>query len=409
MPDDVAVKQQNNAIYYKDVNIFCDRIRGIIDYKCEEIVKSNIQACLQGAALSWFTSQLTDLEKVALRTATLEVGWLSSLSKRFKPNPQQALQKLNALSYGYKDVQEGKTPQSFAEEVICLCQATEITSSYNQMSQIWTHLEAPLQRDVPLPKPTTSLAEFLQDLEERQFVWQNITANFEKRKNHHSNNRGPRNQSQSRGMYGPLANHYGSYPQHYQPNGLARTPAYAQAYPAGSQQQAIQPYQPQPQSYSWNRGVFSQNRHRFANNQFHHQRPALTNGQQQQQQSSNPQFGDRQPWNQNHRGNASRSTPGLRAYAADTSIGEAPNQLVDPFDPGYGFTEEAYVVENPTDNSTVFYSDPPTGRAEMIYDESEDIQGNYTQAFAGAAEVSTSEVAEITANQASTGPLYVVA
>ncbi|KAL5002233.1 hypothetical protein BDV10DRAFT_181915 [Aspergillus recurvatus] len=250
-----------------------------------------------------------------------------------------------------------------------------------------------------LTKPTTSLAELLQDLEERQFVWQNITTNFEKRKNHHPNNRGPRNQSQSRGMYGPLANHYGSYPQHYQPNSFARTP-YAQAYPAGPQQQAIQPYQPQPQSHSWNRGGFTQNRHRFANNQFHHQRLALTNGQQ-QQQLSNPQFGDRQLWNQNRRGNVGRFAPGLRAYATNTSYGEAPNQLVtansadnscpasaeqteqtayqvDPFDPGYGFAEEAYMADNLLDDSMAFYSGPPTGRAEMIYDESENIQGNYT-------------------------------
>lgn len=56
MTDDVSVKQQHNSTYYKDVNMFVDRIRDIIAYKGEPMVKANIQACLRGAALHWFTS-----------------------------------------------------------------------------------------------------------------------------------------------------------------------------------------------------------------------------------------------------------------------------------------------------------------------------------------------------------------
>jgi hypothetical protein len=56
MDDDVAIKQTGNATYYKDVNIFVDQMRDIISYKGEDLVKANIQACLRGAALNWFTA-----------------------------------------------------------------------------------------------------------------------------------------------------------------------------------------------------------------------------------------------------------------------------------------------------------------------------------------------------------------
>ena len=64
---------------YNDVNVFCDRIVDVISYKGEAVVKANIQACLRGAVLTWFTSELSEVDKAELRAKPIQEGWLSSL------------------------------------------------------------------------------------------------------------------------------------------------------------------------------------------------------------------------------------------------------------------------------------------------------------------------------------------
>ncbi|KAL2867599.1 uncharacterized protein BJX67DRAFT_80274 [Aspergillus lucknowensis] len=46
------------------------------------------------------------------------------------------------------------------------------------MSMIWNRLEPNLQWDVPMPEPSMSLAQFLEKLEEKQYLWQNITNKY---------------------------------------------------------------------------------------------------------------------------------------------------------------------------------------------------------------------------------------
>ena len=378
MEDDVAIKQAGNAIYYKDVNVFVDRMRDIITYKGEDLVKANIQACLRGAALNWFTAQLTELEKMALRTAPLEAGWLTALSRRFKPNPQAALHKLTNTTYGYKDVRAGKTPQSFAEEIIRHCRAAEINTPFNQMSMIWNRLEPSLQRDVPMPEPTMNMALFLEKLEEKQYLWQNVTTHWNETKRNANRNTNGNRASGPKTNPVPYAggfqnaNHYGSLPSpyyqtpnpyyqpQYQPNAVPST-AYQNAPVYGHQaQHTFRGYGQnrwqsrggwQNRSSNWNRpNNYSQRQIGYSQSNQNHNPNSSSRGNYNNRGS--PHYNGRQPWNnhQNHNQNT-----GVRAYATENQANPNPefDAMPDP---------DAQPVLNPEPSSWIDPYDHASGQ-----------------------------------------------
>lgn len=181
LKEDNALRQQGHHVYYRDVNVFIDRLTDIVDTKGELMVKSNIQACLRGNALTWFTSELTDMEKRLMRNQPLEQGWFAELKRRFKANPLEALEKLKAMRYGFVDVANRRSPQSFAEEVIRHARNAEIGDQYQHIKLIYNALDPQLQRDVTRPTATTTRTEFLQELEDNQFLWQNLNDEYQRR------------------------------------------------------------------------------------------------------------------------------------------------------------------------------------------------------------------------------------
>ena len=70
--EDASIKQYNISLFYKDVNVFTDCVKDIINYKGEPLIKANLQVSLQGAALDWFTNELTKLEKWSLYALLLD-------------------------------------------------------------------------------------------------------------------------------------------------------------------------------------------------------------------------------------------------------------------------------------------------------------------------------------------------
>ena len=54
-------------VYYRSVILFIERIKDLVSVKGTILVRSNINTCLRGAALTWYTAELSNLERVGLR------------------------------------------------------------------------------------------------------------------------------------------------------------------------------------------------------------------------------------------------------------------------------------------------------------------------------------------------------
>ena len=173
-------------------------------------MRSNIHASLRGTALDWYTVQLTEFERRSLRRLPLSDGWYAVLVARFKLRASQALNKLRDLSYSPEEVLKGKSVRAFAQAVFRYSQAAGLSTQHNQLTQAWTKLHPNLRRDIPEPKETTEVAEFLAHLEAKEDIWRDIENASQRRGNHQNQNRHFSMHGRPYGQRDPLVNPYQS-------------------------------------------------------------------------------------------------------------------------------------------------------------------------------------------------------
>lgn len=137
--------------------------------KKEAVVRANVQSCLRDGALEWYTSELSDLERAALRTFPMdsEHGWLKALEARLKPRASTATSQLLAGNYSWTDVRNARSATAWAQSMLRLAQAAEITDPMQQLRMVWMRIDPSLQRDITEPVSGTTAATFMQQLDQR--------------------------------------------------------------------------------------------------------------------------------------------------------------------------------------------------------------------------------------------------
>ena len=90
-------------VIYRDVYVFVDRLKDIA-YLHGDDMKHLIPECLRGAALMWYTVELTDLEKSSLRATPDPEQWYTTLINRFKTRTSVALAYLTSSTYSLRDI-----------------------------------------------------------------------------------------------------------------------------------------------------------------------------------------------------------------------------------------------------------------------------------------------------------------
>ena len=153
-------------VYYRDVYIFVDRLK---DLASQHDVKQLLSACLRGTALMWYSMELTELERDLLRDADLD-RWYTTLINRFKIRTSAALAQLTSQSYSLTDIRH-TSPRAWIQQMLYLSKSAGLDSVYNQLLVIWNRLAVSLRRDVPEPQPTTSIGQFLMDVDAKTDIW----------------------------------------------------------------------------------------------------------------------------------------------------------------------------------------------------------------------------------------------
>src|SRR5579859_3687167 len=86
---------------YQNVDAFCERIEDAIAAKGTVMVRDNLQSCLRGQAIRWYTHELSATDKRFLHTdqsATLE-QWTVRLRDRFRLRMAQAFRENRELVF----------------------------------------------------------------------------------------------------------------------------------------------------------------------------------------------------------------------------------------------------------------------------------------------------------------------
>jgi hypothetical protein len=95
---------------YRNVDAFAERIKDAIATKGAPLVRDNLHLCLRGAATRWYTFEIGDLNKAAMRTdptPSLD-QWIGHLTARFRPRMAQAVRENTELTYRVVDIRAGK-------------------------------------------------------------------------------------------------------------------------------------------------------------------------------------------------------------------------------------------------------------------------------------------------------------
>lgn len=92
--------------YFRNVHLFIDRIEDVAATKGTSIVRTNVNLSLRGSALKWYTAELSNLERLGLRS---DMGngvqeWCKALRTRFKSSTSEALSKLTSTKYTITNV-----------------------------------------------------------------------------------------------------------------------------------------------------------------------------------------------------------------------------------------------------------------------------------------------------------------
>ncbi|RYC55019.1 hypothetical protein CHU98_g11190 [Xylaria longipes] len=153
---------------YTDVWAFTDRLSHLAVTHGEEKVKTVWTTCLQATALAWHTTELTDLEKTALRGGTVQLI-CETLQKRFKKNHSDALQSLQQSRFTMYDLQQGKALRPFIQSVIRDGKACGYTLK-NQLLAAFESLDSDIQSQLTKPADNTTLGTFLTEVDDRESI-----------------------------------------------------------------------------------------------------------------------------------------------------------------------------------------------------------------------------------------------
>ena len=168
-----TVVNAGRHVFYRDVYAFIDRLKDLINLKEEDKVREVLPTYFRGSAQIWHSTELTELKKRGLRNTSVS-NWGDTLVEQFKERTSVALRHLQAEHYTINNARQGRTPRSFMQNMLRHTKAAHIDSIYNQLTLAWNNLAVELRRDIPEPTLTTTLSQFLRQLDSKENLWYEI-------------------------------------------------------------------------------------------------------------------------------------------------------------------------------------------------------------------------------------------
>lgn len=244
-----AIEHTGKSTFFRDIHVFIDRVKDVARAKGEELLRQNLQICLRGSALAWYTTELTENDKRLVAYGIEE--WYRLLLARWKQPRSQGMSVLLREKYSMQDAARHREPREYAQMIMRAAQNAEMGTAKDHILLIWNGLDSEFQRDIPEPEGN-DYNRFLDSLDKRKYQWWEHASR-------HSRHM-PAQQSQRRSDFRssgyqsrqsqPFQRQFQSQNSAHQNDFQARPwkPSYGNAY------QGNQPQGYQPQAYQNNQG-----------------------------------------------------------------------------------------------------------------------------------------------------------
>ena len=234
-----AIEHTGKSTFFRDIHVFLDRVKDVVRAKGDTLLRQNLQLCLRGSALAWFTTELSEEGK---RLVTYDIEeWYKLLLKRWKAPRAQGMTAVLREKYTLQDAARHREPREYAQLILRSAQNAELGTMKDHILLIWNGLDLEFQRDIPEPAGDTDYNRFLESLDARKYQWWEH-ASRHSRQSHQQPRRQDNRADSSRadfsrgysGQFRPFQSYQPQSSQRFQP-----------------QYNAYQNYQYQPQSRPW--------------------------------------------------------------------------------------------------------------------------------------------------------------
>ena len=166
-----GVEHAGKETYFRDILVFIDRIKDVARVKGAELLRNNLQICLRGEALEWYTCQLTDGEKRLLTYGNDVAEWSQALLERFSPTKASGMATIVKERYSLNDAMRHREPCEYAMTIIRAAKVAKLGDVHNQLDIIWNGLDVEFQSDISPPTEATTLNQFLAVMDVRKQQW----------------------------------------------------------------------------------------------------------------------------------------------------------------------------------------------------------------------------------------------
>ena len=169
--DDGEVVNFGNKTYYRNVHLFIDAFKDVDESKDSGVVRRNLNKCLRGAAQEWYIGQLTRDERQDMKDGRGVKRWEKALLRRFRKTQSSALKALDNERYTVKDARNNKQTSEFVTRIIRHAKDADIMTTSAQLTYAWNKLDPDLRGFIKRPKPTTTVTDFMEEMEDMMEVW----------------------------------------------------------------------------------------------------------------------------------------------------------------------------------------------------------------------------------------------
>lgn len=122
-----AIKHLGKETYFRDVHGFLDRAKDVATVKGWDFVRNSLSACLQGQAFVWYTSELTDDERLRFKYGNDLDEWCEALIRKFRQSSADAMEVEVGTGerYGTRDERQRFEPRKYVQTIVGTARSAE--------------------------------------------------------------------------------------------------------------------------------------------------------------------------------------------------------------------------------------------------------------------------------------------
>jgi len=157
--------------------VFLDRLDDMVRLKGAELVRVNLPTCLRGAALQWYTTELTDIEKASFRSASTTnpqdgiYRWRQALKLRWDPPASVALQNFMVTKFTVSMARAGASVVQYFSTKLRLAKEAGFDNVHQQLLAVWNGIDIEIREQIDEPDEHTSIDRFRRKLEDKERLW----------------------------------------------------------------------------------------------------------------------------------------------------------------------------------------------------------------------------------------------